>query len=89
MKKDEFAAAITRAQLEINDQLNSFKEQLAHSTEDSNNFLSMSELERQWRNLRLSTNKTYSDLVSQALSSMDTKEVNAAKKANSSRKESD
>jgi hypothetical protein len=46
----------------------------------------MSELETEWRQLSHGTNKTYSDMLSHALSALDTKELNKAKKASSSRK---
>lgn len=86
MKQQEIEDAVARAQIEINDQLNAFKEKLAKATDDPEHFISMSELESEWQQLRLSTCKTYSDLVSKALSSFDNKRLNAAKKANSSRK---
>ena len=47
----------------------------------------MTEIENEWRQLSLSTHKTYSDFVSHGVSSLDTKELNKAKKASSSRKE--
>ncbi len=86
MKQQEIEEAVARAQIEINDQLNAFKEKLAKATDDPEHFISMSELENEWQQLRLSTSKTYSDLVSKALSSFDNKRLNASKKANSSRK---
>lgn len=89
MKAEELDEAIARAQLEINDQLNDFREKFRRATEDPANFITMTALESEWRKLRLSTCQTYSDLVSQALSSCDMKELNDAKKANSSRTESD
>ncbi len=89
MKKQEFKNAIARAQIEINDQINAFRERVEKATDDPENFISMTELEREWQQLRLSTSKTYSDLVSKALSSFDNKELNSSKKANSSRKGSD
>lgn len=89
MKHQEIEEAIARAQIEINDQLNAFKERLAKATADPEHFISMTELEKEWQQLRLSTSKTYSDLVSKAISSFDNKDLNALKKANSSRKGSD
>lgn len=89
VKKREFVEAIARAQIEVFDQMNTFREKVEQATCDPEDFITMTELEKEWKTLRLSTSKTYSDLVSQALSAMDTKELCASKKANSSRKESD
>ena len=86
MKKQEIKNAIARAQIEIIDQLNDFQERVDKATDDPEHFISMTELEREWQQLRLSTSKTYSDLVSKALSSFDNKRLNSSKKANSSRK---
>ena len=58
------------------------------STDAPNNFLTMTELEKQWKELSLKTHKIYSDFVSKSLSSVESKELRISKKDNSSRKES-
>lgn len=89
MNVEELDEAIATTQLELNDKLNSFREKFLRATKDPSNFITMTEFEGEWRQLRLSTCEAYSDLMCRALSSLDTKELNSAKKANSSRKESD
>ena len=78
--------AAEKAQIEINDQINQFIAKLDKASEDPDDFITMSELETEWRQLSHGTNKTYSDMLSHALSALDTKELNKAKKASSSRK---
>lgn len=86
MKKQQLRAAAEKAQIEINDQINQFIAKLDKASEDPDDFITMSELETEWRQLSHGTNKTYSDMLSHALSALDTKELNKAKKASSSRK---
>jgi len=86
MKKQQLRAVAEKAQIEINDQINQFIAKLDKASEDPNDFITMSELETEWRQLSHGTNKTYSDMLSHALSALDTKELNKAKKASSSRK---
>ena len=88
MKKQELRAAAMKAQVEITDQINQFIAKLDKASDDPNDFITMSELEAEWRLLSRSTGKTYSDLISHALNAVETKELNQAKKASSSRKES-
>lgn len=80
MKKQQLRAAAEKAQIEINDQINQFIAKLDKASEDPNDFITMSELETEWRQLSHGTNKTYSDMLSHALSALDTKELNKAKK---------
>ena len=87
MKKDELLAAASKAKIEINDQIDEFIESLQQGTADPENFASFSEIEAMWRNLKLNTHKTYSDMMAVALSSLDTQEVNDSKKGHTSRKE--
>lgn len=88
MKTDEFKKAVAQAKIEINDKLEEFLQRVDKASDDPDNFITMTELEREWRELKLSTSKTYSDLVSKMLSSMDTKELNKSKKVISSGKAS-
>ena len=87
MKKDELRTAVEKAKLEINDQIEEFLEALDKGTADPDNHLSMSEIEKKWRSLNLSTHKTYSDMMNTVLSELDTPEVNESKKDNSSKVE--
>ncbi len=87
MKKDELIAAASKAKIEINDQIDEFIESLEQGTADPENFTSFSKIETMWRNLKLGTHKTYSDMMAVALSSLDTQEVNDPKKGHTSRKE--
>ena len=80
MKKQQLRASAEKAQIEINDQINQFIAKLDKASEDPNDFITMSELETEWRQLSHGTNKTYSDMLSHALSALDTKELNKAKK---------
>lgn len=80
MKKQQLRAAAEKAQIEINDQINQFIAKLDKASEDPDDFITMSELETEWRQLSHGTNKTYSDMLSHALSALDTKELNKAKK---------
>ena len=86
MKKDELLAVASKAKIEINDQIDEFIESLQQGTADPENFASFSEIEAMWRNLKLNTHKTYSDMMAVALSSLDTQEVNDSKKGHTSRK---
>ena len=89
MKSDDLKTAAEKAKIEINDEINDFIHQIDKASENPDNFITMTQLEEEWRALSLQTHKIYSDMVSESLSSLDTKEINASKKANSSRKESD
>ena len=87
MKKDELIAAANKAKIEINDQIDEFIESVDRGTTDPEDFASFTEIENMWHNLSLTTHKTYSDMMNKTLSALDTPEVNAAKKGNSSRME--
>lgn len=84
MTNHKLLEAAYRAKDEVNDQIDRFIELVESRTADASDFMSMCELEEMWRDLRMSTNRTYSDLVSETLSSVDTRDVDAAKKESSS-----
>lgn len=86
-KSEELKNAAVKAKLELNDELDSFIEKIDKATDDPNNFITMTQLENEWRDLSLKTHKIYSDMVSETLSAIDTKELCATKKESSSRKE--
>jgi len=87
VNKNDLITAATKAKLEIDDQIEAFIEAIDRGTIDPDNFASFSDLEKLLRRLKLETHKTYSDMMSAALSALDTSEVNASKKDNSSRME--
>jgi hypothetical protein len=87
VNKNDLITAATKAKLEIDDQIEAFIEAIDRGTIDPDNFASFSNLENLLRRLKLETHKTYSDMMSTALSALDTSEVNASKKDNSSRME--
>ena len=87
MKKDELISAVSKAKIEINDHIDEFIETLAQGTAIPENFASFSEIEGMWHNLEIETHKTYSDMMTTALSSLDTQEVNDSKKDHTSRQE--
>ena len=87
MKIDDLKLAATKAKVDIDDEINAFIQKLDQATNDPDNFISMTELEEEWRVLSNKTHKIYSDMVSQSLSAIDTRELNSAKKDNSSKKE--
>ena len=57
MKKQQLRAVAEKAQIEINDQINQFIAKLDKASEDPNDFITMSELETEWRQLSHGTNK--------------------------------
>ena len=71
MKKQKLKELLEQTKVEIADELDSFIEKIDSSTDDPNNFLTMTELEKQWKELSLKTHKIYSDLVSKSLSSVE------------------
>jgi len=80
MKSDDLKQAAIKAKHEIVDELDEFIEKVDKATTDPNNFITMTQLEEEWRKLSLKTHKIYSDLVSETLSAIDTKELNSTKK---------
>ena len=80
MKSDDLKQAAIKAKHEIVDELDEFIEKVDKATTDPNNFITMTQLEEEWRKLSLKTHKIYSDMVSETLSAIDTKELNSTKK---------
>ncbi len=85
MDKQKLLAAASKAKDDIGDEIDSFITRLESATDSPDDFITMSQLESEWRTLQLSTHKKYSELVASAMSSMDTREIHELKKANSSR----
>ena len=63
MKKQKLKELLEQTKVEIADELDSFIEKIDSSTDDPNNFLTMTELEKQWKELSLKTHKIYSKSV--------------------------
>ena len=85
MDKKKLITAASKVKDDVREEIDSFIARLESATDDPDDFITMSQLESEWRTLQLSTHKKYSELVSSAMSSMDTKEIHELKKANSSR----
>ena len=56
-KSEELKNAAVKAKLELNDELDSFIEKIDKATDDPNNFITMTQLENEWRDLSLKTHK--------------------------------
>lgn len=89
MKSEELKQIALKAQCNINDEINSFIQKLDAATDDPDNFITMTQLEEEWGKLNSKTHKLYSDMVSESLTAVDTKELNSAKKESTSRTGSD
>lgn len=87
MKKDELIAAATRAKFDIDDQIDEFIDALERGTAKPDEYMSLTQIENMWHSLGITTRQSYSDMMNQLLSSLDTQELNSSKKANSSRVE--
>ena len=81
MGNDEMLKAAEDAKAEIIDQIDAFIQKVKRSDSDPNSTITMAELEKEWHELNLSTQKSYSDMVGKALSSIDDKELIKSKKA--------
>lgn len=79
--------AFEDAKAEINKQLDEFKHKLDSGTSDPDSFMSLADIERNWRELNNTTSKTYSDMVSAYLSDLDEKALIQSKKENMQKKE--
>lgn len=70
------------AKLEIGHKIDEFISELQNGTKDPDEFITITQLEEKLALLRSSTTKTYSDIISAYLSSMDEKELIKRKKEN-------
>ena len=64
-----------------------FRQRIIQGTSDPDNFLTISEIERLWSELRGDTSLLYSDMLSTLLSSVDETELIRKKKHNTEKKE--
>jgi hypothetical protein len=72
---------------ELSRLMEDFKEQFAERTQHPENFLTMSEIERMWGELRHYTSEIYSDMIMEAMSNIDEGELIRKKKQNINKKE--
>jgi hypothetical protein len=64
-----------------------FREKIREGTSNADNFLTMSEIERLWSELKGNTSVIYSDMLQELLSSADESELIRKKKLNTESKE--
>ncbi len=74
------------AKLEISHQIDKFVADLQNGTSDPENFITITQLEEKLSLLRSNTTKTYSDILSAYLSSMDESELIKRKKGNTGKR---
>jgi hypothetical protein len=68
--------------------LNDFKEKFEAGTSNTENFLTMHEIERMWSELRGDTDYIYSDMLSELMSNVDESELIRKKKESTKKRES-
>jgi hypothetical protein len=64
-----------------------FRQRIITGTSDPDNFLTISEIERLWSELRGNTSLIYSDMLTDLLASIDESEIIRKKKLNTEKKE--
>ena len=64
-----------------------FRQKIMSGTSDPENFLTISEIERLWSELRGDTSILYSDMLSELLSGIDESEILRKKKLNTEKEE--
>jgi hypothetical protein len=67
---------------EIERLIKEFKEKFEAGTSDSDNFITITEIEKLWGELRNETNNVYSDLVHELMSTVNESELIRKKKRN-------
>jgi hypothetical protein len=72
---------------ELSRLIDDFKWKFAEKTKNPENFLTMSEIERMWGELRHHTSEIYSDMVMHAMDTIDEGKLIRKKKRNISKKE--
>lgn len=74
------------AKLEITHKIDEFISELQNGTSNPDEFITITQLEEKLSLLRSSTTKTYSDIVSAYLSSLDERELIKRKKENTAKR---
>lgn len=72
---------------EIERLVNEFQEKFQAGTSQAENFITMTEIERMWSELRNKTDNLYSDMLCELLSSVDEGELIREKKQNTKERE--
>ena len=67
--------AVADAKAQIDKEIDEFKAALDAGTSNPESFITFAEIERKWAELKNKTNKTYSDMISTYLSSLDESEI--------------
>ena len=89
MSEEKINKAYEDAINQIEKELREFKEKLRKGTSNPDDFMTLSEIEKEWASLKDTTNKTYSDMVSAYLSEIDERDLIKSKKENSKERGSD
>ena len=82
MSNPKLEQAVSDAKAQIEREIDEFKAALDAGTANPNSFITLSEIERRWAELRNSTNKTYSDMISAYLTNLDESSIIKLKKEN-------
>ena len=67
---------------DLRERINDFLDEMAEKTEDTENFLTMDDVETLFSKLDSETRKIYLNMLSDSLSNIDEKEIIKSKKAN-------
>jgi len=84
--EDERVSISDMQKAEIERLIDNFREKFKERTTDSNNFITMYEIERMWGELLGNTQNIYSDMIRELINSQDEKELIRQKKENTGRK---
>lgn len=76
----ELEKAAQDAKDEISRKIDEFESKIQKGTEDPEHFMTLADIEKEWAELRNSTDKMYSDMVSACLSNINEKELIRRKK---------
>ena len=82
MSNSMLEQAVADAKAQIDKEIDEFKAVLDAGTADPESFISFAEIERKWSELKNKTNKTYSDMISTYLSTLDESAIIKSKKEN-------
>ena len=73
--------------IEVTRMIKEFKNEFEAKTSDADNFMTITELENLWSNLRKSTDVLYSDIIQQLMGSIDERDIVSKKKESTPSKE--
>ena len=69
-----------KAIMEISKQVNKFGTKIRNGTTDTDEFISMDEIENDWKQLKNATEETYTNMVSKMISAIDERGIVRKKK---------